>query len=223
MTLTKRETVVKALRSNVAIAAIIVLAAGFPAHAQDVEPDHIRGQIVENAGSSIVVKMRDGETVRLATSEDLTIISLEKGSFTKVEFGSYVGAVAVKLEEFSPIVRDAVSFLHKGHELRIIDEELRGIAAGEKKWSLPPGAIAAHGWVDDMEDRILSINYGPTEKEETDVEVPRDVPVLNMALADDRSLIKEGAHIFAGALKDEDGNYVAVFIFVGKDGIVPAL
>jgi hypothetical protein len=223
MTLTKRETVVKALRSNVAIAAIIVLAAGFPAHAQDVEPDHIRGQIVENAGSSIVVKMRDGETVRLATSEDLTIISLEKGSFTKVEFGSYVGAVAVKLEEFSPIVRDAVSFLHKGHELRIIDEELRGIAAGEKKWSLPPGAIAAHGWVDDMEDRILSIKYGPTEKEETDVEVPRDVPVLNMALADDRSLIKEGAHIFAGALKDEDGNYVAVFIFVGKDGIVPAL
>ncbi len=187
------------------------------------EPDHIRGQIVENAGSSIVVKMRDGETVRLATSEDLTIISLEKGSFTKVEFGSYVGAVAVKLEEFSPIVRDAVSFLHKGHELRIIDEELRGIAAGEKKWSLPPGAIAAHGWVDDMEDRILSIKYGPTEKEETDVEVPRDVPVLNMALADDRSLIKEGAHIFAGALKDEDGNYVAVFIFVGKDGIVPAL
>ena len=132
MTLTKRETVVKALRSNVAIAAIIVLAAGFPAHAQDVEPDHIRGQIVENAGSSIVVKMRDGETVRLATSEDLTIISLEKGSFTKVEFGSYVGAVAVKLEEFSPIVRDAVSFLHKGHELRIIDEHGNGLAAGEE-------------------------------------------------------------------------------------------
>ncbi len=229
---TRRETVVpsivpsivKALRYNVVIAAVMALAVGLPAQAQE-EPDHIRGQIMEIAddGSSIVVKTRDGETVRLATSEELTIISLEKGSFTKVEFGDYVGAVAVRMDEFSPIVRDAVSFLHKGYELRIIDEQLRGIAAGEKKWSLPPGAIAAHGWVDDMEDRILSIKYGPTEAEETDVEVPRDVPVTIMALAEDGSLIKPGAHIFAGAEKDDDGNYVAVFIFVGKGGIVPAL
>jgi hypothetical protein len=214
---------VKALRYNVVIAAIMVLAAGLPAYAQDEEPDHVRGRIVEDAGSSIVVETRDGETVRLATPEDLTVISLDKASFTKVEFGSYVGAVAVRLDEFSPVVRDAVSYLHKGYELRIIDEELRGIAAGEKRWSLPPGAIAAHGWVDDMEDRILSIKYGPTEKEETDVEVPRDVPVTSMALAEDRSLIKEGAHVFAGALKDDDGNYVAVFIFVGKGDVVPAL
>ncbi len=215
---------VKALRVTAVIAAIIVMAAGLPAQAQE-EPDHIRGRIVEVAddGSSIVVKTRDGEAVRLATSDELTIISLEKGSFTTVEFGAYVGAVAVRMDEFSPIVRDAVSYLHKGFELRIIDEQLRGIAAGEKKWSLPPGAIAAHGWVDDMEDRILSIKYGPTEAEETDVEVPRDVPVTIMALAEDGSLIKPGAHIFAGAEKDDDGNYVAVFIFVGKGGIVPAL
>ena len=127
------------------------------------------------------------------------------------------------MDEFSPIVRDAVSYLHKGYELRIIDEELRGIASGAKKWSLPPGAIAAHGWVDDMEDRVLSIKYGPTEKEETDVEVPRDAPVTVMKLEEDSALVKQGAHIFAGAQKDEDGNYVAVFIFVGKNGIVPAL
>ena len=215
-------SIVKALRYNVVIAAIMVLAVALPAHAQE-EPDHIRGQIIEDDGSSIVVKTGDGETVWLATPEELTIISLEKGSFTRVELNDYVGAIAVKLDEFSPIVRDSESWLHRGFELRIIDEQLRGIAAGHKDWSLPPGAIATHGWVDDMEDRVVSIKYGPTAKEETDVEVPRDVPVTNMALAEDRSLIKPGAHIFAGAFKDEDGKYVAVFIFVGKDGIVPAL
>lgn len=210
------------LRCNLLIAAAIVLSVGTPAQAQE-EPDHIRGQIMQVEESSIVVKTLDGETVRLQTPEELTIITLEKGSFTKVELGVYVGAVAVRLDELSPIVRDSESWLHKGFELRIIDEELRGIAAGSKKWSLPPGAISTHGWVDDMEDRIISIKYGPTAAEETDVEVPRDVPVTNMALAEDSSLIKPGAHIFAGAFKDDDGKYVAVFIFVGKGGIVPAL
>ena len=37
------------------------------------------------------------------------------------------------------------------------------------------------------------------------------------------TLIKAGAHVFAGAQKDGDGNYVAVFIFVGKGDVVPSL
>lgn len=211
----------KALRYTMAIAAVIGLAVGLPAHAQQ-EPDHIRGQITQVEDTSIVVKSPDGRTVRLATPADLTIISLDKGSFTKVDFGVYVGSVAVKLDEYSPIVRDSLSWLHKGFELRIIDEQLRGIAAGHKKWSLTSDSIMAHGWVDDIEDRVLSIKYGPTEEEETDVEVPRDVPVLKMTLGD-RALIKPGAHIFAGAEKDADGKYVAVFIFVGKGDVVPPL
>ncbi len=203
------------------IAAVIAVAVGSPVRAQE-EPDHIRGQITKVEDSSIDVKTRDGKTVRLATPEDLTVISLDKGSFTKVDFGVYVGSVAVKLDEYSPIVRDSLSWLHKGFELRIIDEQLRGIAAGHKKWSLTSETIIAHGWVDDMEGRVLSIKYGPTEEEETDVEVPRDVPVLRMVLAD-KTLIKRDAHIFAGAQKDADGKYVAVFIFVGKGDVVPPL
>ena len=211
----------KALCYNMLIAAVIAVAVGSPVRAQE-EPDHIRGQITMVENSSIDVKTQDGKTLRLATPEDLTVIGLEKGSFTKVDFGVYVGSVAVKLDEYSPIVRDSLSWLHKGFELRIIDEQLRGIAAGHKKWSLTPDTIMAHGWIDDIEDRVLSIKYGPTEEEETDVEVPRDVPVLRMALAD-KTLIKRDAHIFAGAQKDADGKYVAVFIFVGKGDVVPPL
>ncbi len=211
----------KALCYNILIAAVITVAVGSPVRGQE-EPDHIRGQITKVEDSSIDVKTRDGKTVRLATPEDLTVISLDKGSFTKVDFGVYVGSVAVKLDEYSPIVRDSLSWLHKGFELRIIDEQLRGIAAGHKKWSLTPDTIMAHGWVDCIEDRVLSIKYGPTEEEETDVEVPRGAPVLKMALAD-RTLIKRDAHVFAGAQKDADGKYVAVFIFVGKGDVVPPL
>jgi len=186
------------------------------------EPEHFRGQITTIQTSSIVMKTGEGKMVRIGISDATPIFSLSKGTFTDVDFGVYVGAAAVRLDEYSPIIRDSAVWLHKGFELRIIDESLRGISLGEKQWDRTPDSIITHGWVDDMEVRVLSIKWGPTDYDETDVEIPRDAPVIRMALGD-RSLIKPGARILAGAQKDEDGKYAAVFVFVGKDGIVPPL
>ncbi len=198
----------------------IIWALGTPARAQ--EPEHIRGQITKVEASAIVIKTNDGKSVRFGIPDGLTVISLTKGSFTKVDFGTYVGSVAVKLNEYSPIVRDSLSWLHEGFELRIIAEELRGIAVGHKEWDLTAETIIAHGWVDDMEGRVISIKYGPTEEEETDVEVGRGIPVLKMSLGA-MSLIKPGAHVFAGAQKNGSDEYEVVFVFAGEDGIVPPL
>lgn len=205
------------------IASVIVVTLVAPALAQK-EPDRIRGQIASVEASWIVVKTGDGKTVRLGLSDNTTIFRLTKASYAQVDFGTYVGAVSEKLGDhiYSPIVRDSLSWLHKGFELRIIDEELRGIAVGYMKWDLTRNSVMTHGWVDDQEGRVISIKYGPTEEEETDVEVSRDTPVLRMSRGD-RSLIKPGAHVFAGAQKDGGGKYVAVFIFVGNDGIVPPM
>lgn len=186
------------------------------------EPDHVRGQVTRVEGASIVVKTGEGKTLSIALQDTTTVIGLSKGSFTEVDFGVYVGAVAVKLEEYSPIVRDSAVWLHKSFELRIIDDKLRGIALGHKKWDLTPDSIISHGWVDDLEVRVLSIKWGPTDYDETDVEVPRDVPIQRMSLGD-KSLIKPGASVFVGAQKGADGKYVALFVLVGKDGVVPAL
>ena len=193
-----------------------------PKAVRSAEPDHLRGQVSSVQDFSMVVKTREGKTVRIALPESVTVLSLSKGSFSSVDFGTYVGAVAVKLEEYSPIVRDSAVWLHKGFELRVIDEQLRGIALGHKKWDLTPNSIISHGWVDDIEVRVLSIKWGPTDYDETDVEVPRDAPVYKMALGD-RGMIKPGAHVLAGAQKGGDGKYTAAFVFVGKDGIVPPL
>jgi len=213
---------VRALCLCVVIASVIVAAPGTTARVQDAEPDHIRGQIASVQASSMDVKVGDGKTVRLELPKNLTVISLAKGRFTDVDFGTYVGAVAVRLDEYSPILRDSAVWLHRGFELRIIDERLRGIALGEKKWDLTPESIISHGWVDDIEIRVLSIKWGPTDYDETDVEIPRDAPVHRMSLGD-KSLIKPGAHVFVGVQKEASGKYAAVFVFVGKDGIVPAL
>ena len=188
------------------------------------EPIRIRGEVTEVNGSTIVVKTTKGITMPLALTDSVGVFSLTPSSYTDVAFGTYVGAVSVKLGEnvFSPIVRDSLSWLHRGFELRVIDESLRGIAVGHTRWDLTPESVITHGWVDDMEERVISIKYGPTEEEETDVEVPRDVPVLRMSLGD-RSLVRPGAGVLIGAQAGADGKHSAIFVFVGKDGIVPPM
>jgi hypothetical protein len=186
------------------------------------EPEHFRGQITKIEDSAVTLKTGEGKTMRIALKSETTVISLTKASFSEVDFGTYVGAVAVKLEEYSPIVRDSAVWLHKGFELRVIDEALRGIALGHKKWDLGPDTIMSHGWVDDIEVRVLSIKWGPTDYDETDVEIPRDAPINRMAIGS-RDLLKSGARVLVGAQKGSDGKYVAGFVFVGKDGVVPPL
>jgi hypothetical protein len=197
---------------------------GTPARSDGGEPERFRGQIAKVDSSAIVMQTGDGKTIRLAIPNGLTVFSLTKASYAEVDFGTYVGAVSEKLGDniYSPIIRDSLSWLHKGLELRIIDESLRGIAVGHTKWDLTSKSVMTHGWVDDQEGRVLSIKYGPTEEEETDVEVSRDTPVFRMSRGD-VGLIQPGARVFAGAQKGAGGRYTAVFIFIGKDGVDPRM
>ncbi len=127
---------------GIAAAAAVVLAFGAAARAD--EPQLIRGQITTVEGSVFVVK-NGVNLYRIGLPDNAAILALSEGSFTRVEYGVYVGAVAVKLDAYSPIVRDSLSWLHQGYELRIIDEELRGIASGHQPWNLTKETIIAHG------------------------------------------------------------------------------
>jgi hypothetical protein len=203
------------------IGSLIVLMLGAPA--LGAEADHIRGQITAVQRDTIEVRTGTGRSQAIRVTDESTIILLSPASFVDVEFGTYVGAVSEKMDDrYSPILRDSLSWLHKGLELRIVDEKLRGIALGHMKWDLTPVSVMTHGWVDDLEIRVISIKYGPTEEEETDVEVGRDIRVLKMSLADRRTL-KPGANVFVGANRAAGGSYVALFIMVGADGVVPGL
>lgn len=208
------------------ISATVLLAPGDGARAETAEPEHVRGQVAGVEAGAVTLKTTDGRSLRLALADNAAIFTLSKASFSSVDFGLYVGSVAVRLDMESPIVRatprETISWLYEGHELRIIDEKLRGIAVGFKAWDLPKGSSVTHGWVDDLESRVVSIKYGPTQDEESDVLVGKDVPVTRMSLGE-LSDIKPGAHAFAGVRKGADGKLNAVFIFVGKDGLVPSL
>ncbi len=199
---------------------MVAILAGQSVEAQQVtegnKETHVRGKIAQVAADSVVVDTNTGK-VRLSLPPDLTVLKLTKADFTDVAFGVYVGSVSKRLNAYSPIVRDSMSWLHHGFELRIFDEKLRGLALGHTSWDLTKDSVITHGWVDDLETRVISIKYGPTEEEETDVDIPRDVPILMLSLGE-RNLIKTGAHVFVGAEKG-----TASFVMVGDGGIVPPL
>src|SRR3990172_12056589 len=99
------------------VVAIIVMALCVPAHEKGEELEHIRGQIISIEGSSMVVKIGDGKEMSLGLPDNFTVISLTNGSYTGVDFGVYVGAVAVKLDQYSPIVRHSLNLFHTAFEL----------------------------------------------------------------------------------------------------------
>jgi hypothetical protein len=207
---------------KVLVVLFVAVLAGQPVGAQkmaekrDDNEQHVRGKIAQVTGDAIVVATNTGK-VRLTLPKELTVLKLTKASFTDVAFGVYVGAVSKRLNAYSPIVRDSMSWLHHGYELRVFDEKLRGLALGHTTWDLTGDSVMTHGWVDDLEIRVISIKYGPTEEEETDVDVPRDAPIHMLSIGD-RGLLREGANVFVGAQKGE-----VTFVMVGQDGIVPAL
>ena len=215
----------------VVIASVTVLGLGTPAHAQD-EPDRLRGVITEVDGATMVMETTDGKTIHLGIPDYITVFSLTEARFEDLEFGAYIGAANVQLtgERHSPFIRDSASWLHEGFELRIIDEDIRGIALGHTPWDLPNRSTEAsvaetsmtHGWIDDIELRTVMIKYGPTPEEETDVEFNEEVPVVRMAIGES-DLIKPGVRVLVGAQNDEDDNYVAVFAFIGVNGVVPGM
>jgi hypothetical protein len=188
------------------------------------QPERLRGQVAALDRSSLALQTRDGRTFKLALADSTTFFILSKASFGEIDFGVYVGSISEKMGDniYSPIVRDSLSWLHRGFELRLIDEKLRGIAVGHTKWDRTPNSVMTHGWVDDLEERVISIKYGPTDAEETDVEIGRDIPILRMSPGAPE-VLKPGALVFAGAQKGPDNSYAAAFIFAGKDGIAPPL
>jgi hypothetical protein len=206
------------------LAAACALGPAPASRAADVEPDHFRGTIVSANDATLTLRTREGRVLRLAFPANADVFALGKASFEEITLGTYVGSVAITPPPGSPgaAPRSSLSLLYAAAELRIIDESLRGIALGYRGWDLRPDTIMAHGWVDDLEARVLSIKYGPTDSDETDVDVPANVPIQRMSVGH-RGLVKPGAAVFAGARKGPNGRHVVEYVMVGRDGVTPAL
>jgi len=196
------------VRGAAILAAVATMLCG-PAGAQQAPPQHVRGQITAADPSSISVRTRDGQTVKLAIANDTGVSLISKLDFASVPKGSFVGAAAIPQSDGTL----------KAQEVLVFPEAMRGIGEGHRPWDLTPDSTMTNAVIDDIKGRVYTLKYKDGQKLVT---VPPEAPIVTTGRGS-KDLLKPGAHIFAVARKDADGGLTAARVAVGKDGLVPPM
>ena len=68
-----------------------------PASAEDKKaaPIHVRGSIVDYQGSTLKVKMREGETIDIALADDWKVAGVAEAKVTDIKPGDFVGIASM--------------------------------------------------------------------------------------------------------------------------------
>lgn len=185
-------------------------ASGFAAAAD--APVRIRGQIAAVDATSITVKSREGESVKLAMKPDQAVGAVKNMKLSDIGKNSYIGT-ATKPGPNGELV--AV-------EVLVFPESARGTGEGHYAWDLLPGSMMTNANVeaslDSVKGRTLKLAYKDGVKE---VLVPAGTPVVTFAPATRADLIV-GKKVFVVASQVGDTMH-AGRIVVEKDGVAPPM
>jgi hypothetical protein len=189
---------------------LFVAAAPFlsPAIAQDAPPQRVRGVIETVHGSTLAIKTRDGQEVKLRLKDGARIVALVKASAADIHSGDFVGAAA----EPQPDGTQAAIEVH------IFPESARGAGAGFRSFDLTPTSTMTNGAVGERVEATdgpkLTLTYPGGQQTVVVTDKTVVVTMAPGAAAD----LKPGAGVIAfGAKPGGDGVLEAAAITVGRD------
>ncbi len=193
--------------STVLLAAVLVLASS-AASAQM----RIRGTITAIDATTIAVKSRAGEDLKMALDEKLGVAVATAVKFEDIKPGDYVGSAAMK-----------------GADGKLVALEVHYLAAtvpsGFTPWDLEPGSTMTNANV--VEARVQSsAGSGVRELQlkhkdgEQTIIVPPNAPIVR-AVPGTKDDLKVGEYVFVVAQKAADGNLTALRVQVSRGGVKP--
>ena len=175
-------------------------------------PQRLRGSVESFDGSTLVVKERSGEVMRLVLADNFSVSEVLPIALSSIETGSFIGTAAVT---------DAQGNL-RALEVLLFPEAARGTGEGHGPWDLQPGSTMTNATVAEMvvgaTGRTLKLRYKDGEKT---VVVPEGVPIVTLKPGD-RSLLVAGAKVLVTA-QTRDGKLTALRAAVGRDGFTPPM
>jgi hypothetical protein len=184
-----------------------------PALAQTPTPVRIRGAIQSVDANSMLVKSREGATLKIALADNLGVNAVVPIALNAVDSGKFIGAAAMKMPDGTM----------RALEVLVFPEAMRGTGEGHFPWDLQPESTMTNATVAAVVSasagRELTVTY---QGESLKMLVPVDVPVVTFEPSD-RSLLKPGAHVFLTAQRAADGSLSAARVAVGKDGLIPPM
>lgn len=194
-------------------AGLLTAATSLPSTAQTAPPTFVRGSIQSVAEHAMVVKTRGGETVGVALTEPLKVLTVKNVDLASIGSGAYVGIAT----------RAVAGGAMQAIEVLVFPEAMRGAGEGSRPWDLEPASTMTNGTVSgavkSSSARELTVDYKGGSKV---IQVGSNVPVVTFAPAE-RSDLKPGAPVFLGASKGTDGTLSASRVTVGKDGVAPPM
>ena len=172
----------------------------------------LRGTVESFDGSTLVMKERSGELLRLALADKLSVSEVLPIALSAIQPGSYVGSAAMAAADGSL----------NALEVLVFPEAARGSGEGHYPWDLMPGSTMTNATVADLvtsaQGRTLTLKYKDGSKL---LNVAEGVPVVTFKPAD-RSLLVPGAKVLVTA-QLRDGTPTALRGTAGRNGFAPPM
>src|SRR5262249_40407799 len=192
--------------------------------AQD-KPVRVRGTIDQIEGSMMIVKSREGDTLRIKLADDGSVIALVKASLADIKPNSFVGSTAMPQPDGS----------WKAVEVHIFPEEMRGTGEGDRPYDYKPQSTMTNGTVNTVgkstgkstttgtvaneEGTTLTLNYKEGTKK---IDVTPETVIVTY-LPGSRDELKAGARIYIpAATRQADGSLMTPRVNVGR-GVAPPM
>ena len=180
-----------------------------PALAQ--ETRRVRGAIEKLDGSTLYVKTRDGEDIKIALPEKPVFTAIVPATLADLKPGAFVGSGAM------PGPNGSLTAI----EVHIFPESMRGTGEGHRPMeggntmtnaNLETSVAAVDG-------QMLTLKYKDGEKKI--LVTPRTAIVAYAS--GDRAELKPGIKVVITAQKQADGSWMTPRVSYGRDGLTPPM
>jgi hypothetical protein len=173
-------------------------------------PVRVRGEITKVDGTTLSVKLRDGQNVTMKLAEPPRIAAMVKASLADIKEGTFIGVSAMPEPDGS----------QKAFAIHIFLDSQKGVVADrfDPKWDSRPGATMTNAnvatTVSGKDGQDILVKYKDGEKK---VIVPPGTPIAKY-VAGSAADLQVGKKVFVGGAKKEaDGTLLAPNVAVGRD------
>jgi hypothetical protein len=178
------------------------------------ETRRVRGTIEKIDGSTLSVKTRDGEDLKITLAEKPVFVAIVPATLADLKPGAFVGSGATPGPDGSLVAI----------EVHIFPEAMRGTGEGHRPMEGPPQATMTNANVDTsvaaVDGQILTLKYKDGEKK---LLVTPKTAIVAYAPGD-RAELKPGIKIYINAAqKQADGSLQTTRISYGRDGLTPPM
>ena len=196
-------------RRALGVAGLALLATASTVWAQQAPTVRVRGEITKVEGTTLSVKLRDGQNATVKLAEPVRISAMVKSSLADIKEGSFIGVSAMPQPDGT----------QKAFAIHVFMDSQKGVVADRfSEWDSRPGSTMTNAnvatQVAGKDGQDLLVKYKDGEKK---VLIPPGTPIAKYEPGSPADL-KVGAKVFVGAAqKQADGTLVAPNIAVGRD------